>query len=363
MLFTLNGRKDLKIMDFKKIFSVITPIIFIFLTACPGFPQLMDKYLAAATVNLTNQEIITVKQLEERIAQLEAYGIKVDNKKMVLEDMIAEILLKQAAVREGISVSESDVITAIRSQIGTTGLNLSDYQLRTLVQQQTGVSWNDYLKRARDQLMIQKYVRIKKADIFEKVEKPSEKEIRDIYNENSHLFINPEMVRFSQIYRDTRNLTPEEKRKARNLMYEIHKQLENGESTFEKLVEKYSDDKESRYRGGDVGYLAINDRNAKSMLGEEFFDAAFSTEAGEITEVIESNIGYHILRITEHRPRRFLNLDDPVSPASKETVRERIIALKTAEQQEKLFERAVNELVEDLKKKEAIVKIFEENLK
>jgi len=334
-------------------------VLLLLSTAAIGFTQILDK--TVATVNLHQPEIITSRQLDQRVEQLKLMMQPVTNKKDILNDMVAEVLIKQAAKYEGINVSDAEVLMAIKQQMGPQGASISDQQVKNLITQQTGLTWSVYAKQAKDQLSINNYLQLKKKDDFEKIKPPSEKEIEDIYNENSHLFINPEMVRFSQIYRDTRNLSPTEKRKARDLIFDVYRDLQNGVSSFEEMVMKYSDDTQSRYHGGDVGYLQRNDVNSQNLLGKSFFDSVFALKQGEISEVLESNIGYHIVIVTEKLPKRFLELDDPVTPATKETVRERIISLKMIEQQQIILQRAVEEIVSELKKDAEIV-IYENNI-
>jgi parvulin-like peptidyl-prolyl isomerase len=342
----------------------ITIGIFIIIgIATAGFAQVLDK--PAATINYHESDIITVKQLEIAVNQMRQQysmtGQPMPSKGSILEELIISKLILQAAKKEDVSVTESEVKAAVRAQLGPSGVNVTDEQLKMLIRQQTGMSWADYLKQGKDQLMVQNYIKMKKKSLFENISPPSEEEIREIYNENQHLFINPEMVRFSQIFRDTRTLSREEKRKALELMEEIYRDFQNGRAEFDELVIKYSDDTKSRYQGGDVGYLPRNDVKTKQLLGKELFNAAFETPVGETTGIIESNIGYHILKVTEKLPARILGLNDKVTPASNETVRERIISLKTMEQQQKLFQQAVGEIVNDLKRY-ADITIYADNV-
>lgn len=347
-----------------KIFKISTILVVFFIwTGVHGQAQMLDQ--PVATINLVKPEIVTEKQLNNTIQQLKqqysSVGQSLPPKERVLEELIISKLLAQAAEREGIRVTDSEVTAAIRQQLEQSGLNLSDAQIKTLIFQQTGMSWDQYLDQSKSQLIAQKYVKVEKQDLFDSVKPPTNSEITGIYEANSHLFINPEMVRFSQIYRDTRNLSPEAKSKERELMDEIYRDLKNGRATFEEMAMKYSDDKELRYQGGDVGFLARNDVNSQMLLGKDFFSVAFSTPTGEITNVIESNIGFHILKITKHLDKRFLELDDPVNPASSETVRQRIINLKILEKQQQIFKQAVDDIIEDLKS-EADIRIIKSSI-
>jgi parvulin-like peptidyl-prolyl isomerase len=328
---------------------LLSIVLFFLVTAICG-SQILDQ--PVAMVNYTTPEMITKKQLENATVRLKQQyqqaGQQVPPRERILEELMIQKLISQAAQKEGITVTDSEVIAAVRQQVAQSGLSVSDSQLKQLVYQQTGLSWEEYVKQSKSQLLAQKYVKQKKRSLFENINPPTESEVREIYEANSHLFINPEMVRFSQIYRDTRNLSAEQKRKERELMEEIHRKLKNGAAKFEEMAMQYSDDKELRYQGGDVGYLARNDVNSQMLLGKNFFRIAFSTDTGEITPIIESNIGLHILKITKHLDKRFLDLDDPVSPESSETVRQRIINLKKLEAQQKLFQKAVGDIVDEL---------------
>jgi len=308
----------------------------------------------AATVNLVVPEIITLKQLEANITllkqQMTILRQPSPTKEEVLEEMIISKLFLQGAKKEKLNVTDSEAINAVKQQIGSQATAITDEQLKKAVLQQTGMPWEQYLQQVKDQLLTQKYVEFKKSDAFKNIKAPSEAEIQQIFRDNSHLFMNPEIVRFSQIYRDTRTLSPDDEKKARDLMYEISRDLKNGVAKFEDMVMQYSDDMQSRYKGGDVGYLTINDAASKQILGDAFFNTAFSASLNVPTEVVKSNIGYHILKITEKRPRKFLELSDPVTPATKETVRERIISLKMLESRQIIMEQAVGELVKELKK-------------
>ena len=66
--------------------------------------------------------------------------------------------------------------------------------------------------------------------------------------------------------------------------------LKKGES-FESLAEKYSIDS-SRKRGGDLGYFG------RGVMVKEFEKAAFSLEKGQISEIVKTQFGYHIIKRT-----------------------------------------------------------------
>ncbi len=75
---------------------------------------------------------------------------------------------------------------------------------------------------------------------------------------------------------------------------DIEKQIENGAS-FEELAKKYSEDPASASRGGDLGFTSRGD------FVPEYETAAFSLADGEVSEIVQSQFGYHIIQMVERR--------------------------------------------------------------
>lgn len=329
--------------------------------------DVIDK--PVATVKLVRLEAITAKQFRQKVEMLEERSkstLSLEDRKKLLDLLIGEILIKQAAAQESIAVSQAELAARMEQAKKSGGLSLNlnrdltDAEFKSLVQQ-SGISWEEYTDQLQKALLQQKYVMQKKKAVFDTVGQPAEADILDFYESNKTAFVAPDMVRFKHIYIDTRNLADkQEKDKARERAEEISRELKNG-AAFDELVVKYSDDKTSRYKGGDFGYLRRDDQARKQLLGKDFFEAPFRMKLNESSGVLQSNIGYHVIRITEKNPFRLLALEDPIPPQNSSTVRQEIAAQLMLKKQADIYQQVLQDLLAELKKK-AEIKKFEDNL-
>ncbi len=75
----------------------------------------------------------------------------------------------------------------------------------------------------------------------------------------------------------------------------VLKQLKAG-ADFAELASKYSDDPGSKNKGGDLGFFA------RRQMVKEFDEAAFNLKVGEISGIVRTNFGYHIIKVTDEKP-------------------------------------------------------------
>tara|TARA_B100000315_G_scaffold116653_1_gene106981 strand:- start:17659 stop:19596 length:1938 start_codon:yes stop_codon:yes gene_type:complete len=93
-----------------------------------------------------------------------------------------------------------------------------------------------------------------------------------------------------KIEEDLEKQKKEARKKAEDILTEVK---ENG--NFEELAKKYSEDHSNSQNGGDLGYFS------RGGMIKEFEDVAFSLKVGEISDVVETKYGYHIIKITDKK--------------------------------------------------------------
>ena len=84
-------------------------------------------------------------------------------------------------------------------------------------------------------------------------------------------------------------------------------------------------------------------------MGDNFVDKVFALEAGEVSGVIESTQGYHIVKVSVHNPTKLLGIDDQITPTDTTTVRQYLTDYLTNQNANELFQQAYISVINDLK--------------
>jgi len=140
-------------------------------------------------------------------------------------------------------------------------------------------------------------------------------EVKKFYDDNPAKFELPEMVRASHILLVTRDLTtqtdlPDDKKAAkRKQMEDLLKRARGGED-FAKLAREFSEDPGSKDKGGEYTF-------PRGQMDPQFEAAAFSLNTNQISEIVTTPYGYHIIKLSEKIPARKMDLER-VSPDIKE---------------------------------------------
>ncbi|MEY2865446.1 MAG: SurA N-terminal domain-containing protein [Candidatus Methylopumilus sp.] len=122
----------------------------------------------------------------------------------------------------------------------------------------------------------------------------TEDEIKSFYKTNADKYQNQQQREASHILiAASKNAPPAEKAKAKAKAEDILNQIRKSPKQFEELATKYSQDPESAKKGGDLGAFG------RGMMVKPFDDAVFSMKVNEISNIVESDFGYHIIKLTK----------------------------------------------------------------
>jgi parvulin-like peptidyl-prolyl isomerase len=330
-----------------------------FLLVCIGvfpwaFLSAQLNLQSAAEIQLFKTEPIPVSQLKPLVEQLETQyrrKLTVDERKQVLNELINQKLVLQAAEHDKLTVTENEITQAIRASVlQTYGRQLSDAELAVEIRNQTGLEMNAYKQQYRNQATIEKYLMAKKP-----VKPATEAEILNAYNLNKTQFIRPETVRISMIQVSSGS-DAAARTKAKEMAERLAREIGSIPAKFDETALK-AQAPNSGYQGGDFGYLPRNPQG-QQLVGTELFEAAFALKQGEVSRLVETPRGFFIIKVTETYEMKPLNLDDIAQPGSQMTLRQYIAARL---EQERLMQ-ASQELIEELRKQAAVIKINDNNL-
>jgi peptidyl-prolyl cis-trans isomerase C len=197
-------------------------------------------------------------------------------KKTVLNGIIQEKVLLQTAREKGVALTteeEKALNDGMRSGYGPGELEK--------ILKGKGLSLEEWTRRQRNKRLIDKLI---DQEVLTPLA-PSDQEIEDYYKRNRAAFRLPDRVRCRHIVTDKRD-------KAEKIL----SLLEKGEN-FASVAQKYSESPE-RESGGDLGYVA------RGQFPAVFESACFSLGTGQTSDVIASEYGFHIFRVTDKQPGR-----------------------------------------------------------
>jgi parvulin-like peptidyl-prolyl isomerase len=336
---------------------------FVLFLAGWGFAQ--ADLQPAAIVNLTKTEPITVRQFRTEVERMEKSTGRTLNEKErreVLDVMINERLAMQAAERDKVTITDNEVnqhLGQLRAQMSQVlGRQPTEAEFATAVKNESGLEVPAFRDQVRRNLIVQKYLMSQKQSTLQNVKPPAEGDITREFNLARSEFVRPDTVRFSMI-QVLFGADAAARTKARDQINNIAKEIGGNPSRFDEVVLR-GQSANSTYQAGDFGFLPKR-RDAMQVVGEGLFNAAFALKQGEVSAVIEGQMGYQIIKITETYTMKNLDLDDIYQLGTRITVREFIGNALLQRQQMEMLNKASQELVAELRAGKT-VQIFERNL-
>jgi len=179
-----------------------------------------------------------------------------------------------------VSVSPAD----FRSRVGVTAEEMKEYFERNKSSYQIGERRNVEL------------IAVEEAAVAKTIQVPDE-ELRRIYQSSQDRFRTPERVKARHILLMTTGKSDEEKAKAKAKADELLKQLKGG-ADFAALAKANSEDTGTKDNGGDLGWIT------RGQTVENFEKTAFALKPNELSDVIATEYGYHIIQVLEKEPAR-----------------------------------------------------------
>lgn len=241
--------------------------------APPAETPVVTPSSAGELAALVNGQPIAMEEYEKQVAQVEAFfaqeGLDLESaegrerlaqaRRQVLEQMIDQELIRQAAAAMGVSISESQLESSLQEIIDQSGgQDRFDQSLQAM-----GNTYDDFRQMLLDQLLSEGVYGAVTASISSTAEQVHARHILVATRERAE---------------------------------EVLARLQAGED-FSYLAREYSEDISSRETGGDVGFFP------RGIMPPEVEEVAFTAQVGEVSGVIESQFGFHIIQVLEKEER------------------------------------------------------------
>ena len=203
------------------------------------------------------------------------------------EMVIRELVLQQTAGHE-----PTNLAAQVTEQIEQSKQQAGGNEAYAKALSDMGVTPDEYAKRVREMLLIQETI---KQAVDTKV-KVSADDCKKFYDENRSRFVIPEQVHASHILILCPAEATAEVRTQKLAQIQAALSLVKGGENFADVARKFSEDPGSKEQGGDLGFFA------RGRMVPEFETAAFGLATNQVSDVVTTHYGYHIIKALDRKP-------------------------------------------------------------
>ncbi len=248
----------------------------------------LDKIIAKV-----GNEVIFLSDIEEQYAYMRSQQMDNIEKCDILANLIGQNLLVNQAKLDSIEVTEQQVSEQLDARLERI-LQLMNNDISQF-ENYYGKTVSEVREDMRSSIKNQILGDRMRMEVIADVEAtPAETiEFFNSIHPDSLPYYNAE-VQLNELVFDP-IISEEEKKKATDKLLEIKTRIESGEITFEDAAKSFSEDPGTARRGGDLGMMR------RGSLVREYEATAYNLDKGEISDIIESEFGYHIIKLIERR--------------------------------------------------------------
>lgn len=274
-------------------------------------------------VAMVNDTVLTEADLQEALNEIIPAGVfhggfsaekRMEYRPQAFEKMVEKELFYQEAVGKGLQIDR----TLIETRRDNTIKRLGGMKRFEAALKKSGISDQQYQNKLMKEQLIEALIT---SEIVSKA-LVTEAEAAEYYQTNKSKFMRPEARKIRQIQISVAPNAPAEEWVQKRLKaQEVVDKIESGED-MAAVAWEYSEDK-YRVKGGDLGLVH------RGRLDPALEDEIFKLEKDQLSGVIETIHGYHVVRVEEVRPAEQLSLDDISTKVSNELRKEKEAQLRT----------------------------------
>lgn len=277
------------------------------------------------TVAIVDGQKISNKELEKEYNGLSQEFKLVYTKELLLRQLIADKVILNDAKKQNIDVSEEEFNQILNQAESSLPPGITLEQLAA----NQGFSLEEFKQKIKEQMIVRKYL-----DKYVVVKNIKEEESRNFFEANKDKLTRPETVNASHILVKTRE-------EANQIILE----LKNGKR-FEDIAKEKSLDPGTKDKGGNLGYFT------RGQMVKEFENSAFSLNINEVSEPVETEFGFHVIK--------FIN-KKAASPANFEELKTQIISYLQRQENDRAIREYIDALINDVIDSGRVKILYKEN--
>jgi peptidyl-prolyl cis-trans isomerase SurA len=260
--------------------------------AIPLFAVVVDKIVV-----VVNGEAITEREIERILDPIYEqyrglyYGDELIKKleevrRKVIDQLVDDRLILSEAKKLDVQIPEKDIDT----RVNEVSRRFPNQQAMEAALTQQGLSLKELRKNYKEQMMVRRLIDGKIGATIS----ISPVELKEYFEKHSNEFVTPEQVKLLNILVRPKECLPNDK--ADELIRDIQKKLKDG-ADFGELAKQYSEGPNAA-EGGDMGHVKKGD------ILPDIEKVIFELKPGEVSDIIKTNMGYHIFKVIERSDRQ-----------------------------------------------------------
>lgn len=334
-------------------------VALVFFTTLAALAFAQNDFQVIAEVNYAKREPITLGTLKTYVRNFEAPAgrtFTVDERRQVLDSLIASKLVFQLAQKEGIKIADSQINDAFANMLSQmVGQPVSESQFESGIKQQgyksldeffnkqIGMTVAQYKEFIRGQLTANAYIWQKYGAEIQKVD-ATNAEVEKYYDLQKQSLVRPDMITFFLVAVEKKGQTAAERAKIDALRGRL---VSNSKSITQ--IQKESQQENAGFIATN-GYIGKTEQAAQGLgITMEQLLELFNFKINTVTEVREMDDNFQFFMITGKEKMKFLTLDDKIEPTQDITVRQQFQSMIRANKQQEAIQSYAAQIVESVK--------------
>lgn len=213
----------------------------------------------------------------------QGHQMEADLRTGIMNQLVERELIRAEAKRRNLAITD-EAFQAKAAELKKGFKDQAEFEQQLKA---NGLDASEFERQVRDMLLVEKVVDAVTGDA-----KVSDAEVRGYYDQNRKMYDRPQEVK-------ARHILVKDDATAK-----LVQQRAKGGADFGALAKEYSEDPGSKAEGGDLGYFG------RGKMVKEFEEAAFTTPPGQLSPLVKTRFGWHLIKVEDRKAPRTQGFDE-----------------------------------------------------